>query len=68
MVAHGVHESGRREVIGIEVGEAETEVFWREFLCSLRSRGLSGVRLCVSNGTALFSAWMRAAPWVPRLI
>ena len=34
VVAYGVHETGRREVIGIDVGEAETEAFWREFLRS----------------------------------
>jgi putative transposase len=49
VIAYGVHESGRREVIGLDVGEAETEAFWREFLRSLRSRGLAGVRLCVSD-------------------
>ena len=36
MIAYGVHETGRREVIGLDVGEAETEAFWREFLASLR--------------------------------
>src|SRR5205814_10069170 len=49
VIAHAVHESGRREVIGLDVGEAETEAFWREFLRSLRARGLTGVRLCVSD-------------------
>ncbi len=49
VIAYAVHESGRREVIGLDVGEAETESFWREFLRSLRARGLSGVRLCVSD-------------------
>src|SRR6478735_1609943 len=49
VIAYGVHETGRREVIGLDVGEAETEAFWREFLRSLRSRGLTGVRLCVSD-------------------
>jgi putative transposase len=49
VVAYGVHETGRREVIGIDVGEAETEAFWREFLRSLRARGLAGVQLCVSD-------------------
>ena len=29
VIAYGVHESGRREVIGLDVGEAETESFWR---------------------------------------
>jgi putative transposase len=49
VIAYAVHESGRREVIGLDVGEAETEAFWRDFLRSLRARGLSGVRLCVSD-------------------
>ncbi len=31
VVAHGMHESGRREEIGFDVGEAEAEAFWREF-------------------------------------
>jgi transposase-like protein len=49
VLAYGVHESGRREVLGLDVGEAESEAFWREFLRSLRARGLRGVRLCVSD-------------------
>ena len=49
VIAYGVHESGRREVVGIDVGEAETEAFWREFLRGLRARGLAGVALCVSD-------------------
>ena len=36
VIAYAVHETGRREVIGLDVGEAETEAFWREFLRSLR--------------------------------
>ena len=32
VVAHAVHETGRREIIGLDVGEAETEAFWTEFL------------------------------------
>jgi putative transposase len=49
VIAYAVHESGIREVLGIDVGEAETEAFWTEFLFSLKARGLSGVRLCVSD-------------------
>jgi len=49
VVAYGVHESGRREVIGIDVGESESASFWREFLRSLVARGLDGVRLCISD-------------------
>ncbi len=49
MLAYAVRETGRREVFGLDVGECETEVFWREFLRGLRARGLTGVRLCVSD-------------------
>ena len=36
VLAYGVHESGYREVIALDVGEAETEAFWRAFLRDLR--------------------------------
>ena len=49
VVAHAVHETGRREIIGLDVGEAETEAFWREFLRSLVKRGLTGVQLAISD-------------------
>lgn len=42
VVAYGVHESGRREVIGLDIGETETETFWVAFLRSLRERGSRG--------------------------
>ena len=70
MIAYGVHQSGRREVIGLDVGEAETEAFWREFLRGLRARGLAGVRLCVCDAhdglgqaiaTVLGWAWQRCS-------
>jgi len=66
VVAYGVHETGRREVLGIDVGEAETEAFWREFLRSLRARGLSGVELCVSDaheGLKAAIAKVLGCPW-----
>jgi hypothetical protein len=37
VIAYGVHETGRREVIGLDVGEGETEAFRREFLRSLHA-------------------------------
>jgi putative transposase len=51
VIAHAVHETGRREIIGLAVGEAETEAFWREFLRSLVARGLAGVQLAISEAT-----------------
>jgi putative transposase len=57
VIAYGVHETGRREVVGLDVGEAETESFWRAFLRSLRARGLEGVQLVVSDAhTGLHAA------------
>jgi len=52
VLAYAVHESGYREVIGLDVGEAETEAFWRSFLRSLVERGLTGVELVVSDAHA----------------
>jgi transposase-like protein len=66
VIAYGVHETGRREVIGIDVGEAETEAFWREFLRSLRARGLAGVQLVVSDaheGLKAAIAKVLSCPW-----
>lgn len=41
--------SARRRVVGIECIDTESYLSWRGFLLSLRSRGLSGVRLVVSD-------------------
>jgi len=49
VIAYGVHQTGRREILGIDVGEAETEAFWREFVKSLIAGGLTGVQLVVSD-------------------
>jgi transposase-like protein len=49
VVATGVAATGEREVLGLAVGDTEDEAFWAEFLRSLRSRGLSGMRLVISD-------------------
>lgn len=66
VIAYGVHESGRREVLGLDVGEAETEAFWREFLRGLVARGLGGVQLVISDahsGLKAAIAQVLGAPW-----
>jgi len=45
VVAMGVNADGRREVLGIKVGESESEVFWAEFISHVKGRGLDGVKL-----------------------
>lgn len=52
VVAMGVNAGGRRELLGLQVGDNESEPFWREFLTGLKQRGLTGIRLVVSVGEA----------------
>ena len=49
VVATGVTEHGRREILGLDVGDSEDEVFWRAFLIGLKKRGLGGVQLVISD-------------------
>jgi putative transposase len=66
VVAYGVDATGQREVIGLDVGAAETEAFWREFLPSLVRRGLAGVQLVISDahqGLEAAIAQVLGAPW-----
>jgi len=49
VVATGVTMNGDREVLGCAVGDSEDEAFWSEFLRSVPSRGLTGVRLVISD-------------------
>jgi transposase-like protein len=49
VVATAVAADGSREVLGLDIGDSEDEVFWRGFLRSLKSRGLTGVRLVISD-------------------
>jgi transposase-like protein len=66
LIAHAVNKTGRREIIGLDVGEAETETFWREFLRSLVQRGLIGVQLAISDAHPGLKAALAQAlgcPW-----
>jgi len=49
VVAVGVAADGRREVLGFDVGDSENEGFWTGFLRSLKTRGLDGVKLVISD-------------------
>src|SRR3954447_8670238 len=49
VVATGVTAAGGREVLGLDVGDSEDEVFWRGFLRTLKERGLGGVQLVISD-------------------
>jgi putative transposase len=49
VIATGITEDGGREVLGVMVGDSETELFWTQFLRHLRERGLTGVRLVIGD-------------------
>ena len=69
VVATGAAADGHREVLGFEVGDSEDGAFWTAFLRSLKTRGLTGVQLVISDAHAglkaaiasvlLGAAWQR---------
>jgi putative transposase len=59
VVATGVTVEGGREVLGLDVGDSEDETFWTAFLRSLKTRGLTGVRLVISDAHAGLKAAIR---------
>ena len=66
VVAYAVHETGVREVIGLDVGEVESGSFWVEFLRGLKRRGLAGVRLAITDqheGLKAAVARVLGCPW-----
>jgi len=67
LVAIAVNEHGEREVIGCTVAGAESAASWTGFLRSLVARGLSGVRLAISDAhlgvKAAVAATLEGAAW-----
>lgn len=49
IIAVAANTDGRREIIGLSIGDSEAIVFWMEFLRSLVKRGLKGVKLVISD-------------------
>lgn len=49
LVAVGVREDGTRSVLGASVSMSEAEIHWRNFLSSLKERGLHGVSFITSD-------------------
>jgi len=62
-----VSADGRREVLGCQVGDSETEAFWTEFLRELKDRGLGSVQLVISDAHSglikAISTTMQGASW-----
>lgn len=49
IIACAVSLDGRREIIGMGIGESEAKPFWLSFLLGLKERGLQGVKLVISD-------------------
>ena len=49
IVAVAVTTEGRREIVGLHIGPSEAEIFWTDFLRDLVRRGLTGVKLVISD-------------------
>lgn len=49
LIVTGVNADGYREVLGLQVGDSETEQSWRALFAWLKERGLQGVDLVVSD-------------------
>lgn len=67
LLASGVAEDGKRQILGVSVSLSEAEVHWRTFLESLVARGLKGVELIISDDHAGLRKARRAVfgglPW-----
>ena len=67
VVAVGITSDGDRQVLGVDVGPSEDRAFWTAFLRSLVKRGLTGVRLVVSDAheglTQAISTVLHGAAW-----
>jgi transposase-like protein len=48
-IACAVNTDGRREILGLSVGESKAKAFWLKLLRTLKQRGLSGVKLIIAD-------------------
>jgi len=67
LVAVGVNEDGRREILGLDVVTGEDGAGWLAFLRGLRARGLKGVELVISDAHPglkdAIASVLRGAAW-----
>ncbi len=67
LMATGITPQGERQVLGVSVSLSEHESHWRSFLKGLKDRGLSGVKLVISDDHEGLGAARRAVlgsvPW-----
>ncbi|WP_206923149.1 transposase, partial [Alicyclobacillus suci] len=52
MIAVGINEDGYREILGLMIGDSESEASWRAFFAWLKSRDLRDLDIVVSDSHA----------------
>jgi transposase-like protein len=50
LVVTGIRDDGCREILGARIADGEDELFWAGLFQELADRGLSGVKLLISDG------------------
>lgn len=60
---HRDHRQRRLRGLGVDIGDCEDETFRTRFCRGLRARGLSGVRLAISDARAGLRACFAGASW-----
>lgn len=66
LIATGVMPDGRRTILGVSVSLSEAEIHWRQFLLSLKTRGMHGLRMITSDDhSGLKAALDSVFPSVP---
>jgi transposase-like protein len=67
VVAIAVSMDGTRHILGFDIGMSESEAFWEDFLRSMVQRGLSGVKLVISDAhsglKSAISKILQGAQW-----
>ena len=66
LIAYGVSEDGKRDILGVSCSISEAKIHWRTFLTGLVSRGLHGLTLITSDAHAGLKAAIKSVfPSVP---
>lgn len=67
LVAMGYTQEGRREILDWRLADSESESSWSTMFCDLKDRGLSGVKLLVSDAhkgiTSAASRHLQGVAW-----
>ena len=66
MIALGINEKGKREIIGFDLYDCENKTNWYDFLMRLQARGLKGLKMITSDAhEGILHGIRRVFPQVP---